>query len=95
MMNGHGKSDGSVVPAKSPNNGGGDRLDLGRPMPSPAEGATDPLHDAANRLEPMVPGRVPLGLQQVASIMIREAAAGAWTYEGSDTVIGTARNHAY
>lgn len=39
MMNEHGKSDGSVVPAKSPNNGGGDRLDLGRPRPSPAEGA--------------------------------------------------------
>jgi RNA-directed DNA polymerase len=39
MMNEHGKSDGPVVPAKPPNNGGGDRLDLGRPRPSPAEGA--------------------------------------------------------
>jgi len=39
MMNEHGKSDGPVVPAKPPNNGGGDRLDLGRPRSSPAEGA--------------------------------------------------------
>ena len=39
MMNEHGKSDGPVVPAKPPNNGGGTRLDLGRPKPSPAEGA--------------------------------------------------------
>ncbi len=39
MMNEHGKSDGPVVPAKPPNNGEGARLDLGRPRPSPAEGA--------------------------------------------------------
>ena len=39
MMNEHGKSDGPVVPAKPPNNGGGDRLDPGRPRPTPAEGA--------------------------------------------------------
>jgi RNA-directed DNA polymerase len=39
MMNERGKSDGPVVPAKPPNNGGGDRLDPGRPRPSPAEEA--------------------------------------------------------
>ena len=39
MMHEHGKSDGPVVPAKPPNNGGGDRLDPGRPRPSSAEGA--------------------------------------------------------
>ena len=39
MMNGQGKSDGPVVPAKPPNNGDGDRLDLRHPRPSPAEGA--------------------------------------------------------
>jgi len=39
MMNGHGKSDGPVVPAKPPNNGEGVRLDPGRPRPTPAEGA--------------------------------------------------------
>jgi hypothetical protein len=39
MMNERGKSDGPIVPAKPPNNGGGDRLDLGRPRPTPAEGA--------------------------------------------------------
>jgi RNA-directed DNA polymerase len=39
MKNEHGKSDGPVVPAKPPNNGGGTRLDLGRPKPTPAEGA--------------------------------------------------------
>ena len=39
MMNEHGKSDGPVVPAKPPNNGGGDRLDLRHPRPPPAEGA--------------------------------------------------------
>jgi len=39
MMNGHGKSDGPVVPAKPPNNGEGARLDPGRPRPTPAEGA--------------------------------------------------------
>ena len=39
MMHEPGKSDGPVVPAKPPNNGGGPRLDLGRPKPTPAEGA--------------------------------------------------------
>lgn len=39
MMHEHGKSDGPVVPAKPPNNGGGTRLDPGRPKSSPAEEA--------------------------------------------------------
>ena len=39
MMHERRKSDGPVVPAKPPNNGGGPRLDPGRPKPSPAEGA--------------------------------------------------------
>ena len=38
MMHGHGKSDGPVVPATPPNNGGGSRLDCSHPAPSPAEG---------------------------------------------------------
>jgi hypothetical protein len=37
MMHERGKSDGPIVPAKPPNNGGGTRLDPGRPKPSPAE----------------------------------------------------------
>lgn len=39
MTNEPGKSDGPVVPAKPPNNGGGPRLDGSHPKPSPAEGA--------------------------------------------------------
>jgi hypothetical protein len=37
MMHERGKSDGPIVPAKPPNNGGGTRLDLGRPKSSSAE----------------------------------------------------------
>jgi len=37
MMNEHGKSDGPVVPAKPPNNGGDDRLDRRHPKLPPAE----------------------------------------------------------
>ncbi len=39
MMDEHGKSDGPVVPSKSPNNACGSRLDKSHPAPSAAEGA--------------------------------------------------------
>jgi len=38
MMHERGKSDGPIVPAKSPNNGVSNRLDPSRPMLSLAEG---------------------------------------------------------
>jgi len=38
MMYEGGKSDGPIVPEKSPNNGDGNRLDWSRPVPPPAEG---------------------------------------------------------
>ena len=51
MMNEHGKSDGPIVPAKPPNNGGGTRLDLGRPKLSPAEEAEGRGPAKGNRRE--------------------------------------------
>ena len=51
MMHERGKSDGPIVPAKPPNNDGGDRLDPGRPRPSPAEGAEGRGPAEGNRRE--------------------------------------------
>ena len=51
MMHERGKSDGPVVPAKPPNKGSGDRLDLCRPRPSPAEGAEGRGPAKGNRRE--------------------------------------------
>ena len=51
MMNEHGKSDGPVVPAKPPNNGGGTRLDPGRTKSTPAEEAEGRGPAKGNRRE--------------------------------------------
>lgn len=51
MMHERGKSDGSIVPAKPPNNSGGTRLDPGRPKSSPAEEAEGRGPAKGNRRE--------------------------------------------
>ena len=51
MTHERGKSDGPIVPAKPQNNGGGTRLDLGRPKSSPADEAEGRGPAKGNRRE--------------------------------------------
>ena len=82
-MNGGGKSDRPIVPAKPPNNGGGDRLDPRRPEPPPAEAVEGRGLAKENPLrqnQPIGPRAAPGWQNALERIVRRHAGIGMHPY---------------